>query len=249
MESAARKPERTARSGFLGTAEWTARTLARGMAPGLVAGVIVGGLGSRLAMRVLATTSPLARGFETDFGATVGEITAGGTLFLLILGGLLGMIGGILYLAIRGVLPRNAWLAGVAFGVVLLALSGRLLVDPNNLDFVILSPLPVAVALFSALPLVFGLVFVPLARWMEPAILGTRLVGLLIPLVLVGLAPLALAGGFGLLALGVTLLVAWARPSVGPGTRTAVRLVGSALLAAVVVWRGALFVAGLIELV
>jgi hypothetical protein len=219
------------------------------MAPGLVAGVIVGGLGSRLAMRVLAATSPLARGFETDFGATVGEITAGGTLFLLILGGLLGMIGGILYLAVRGLLPRSAWLAGSAFGVVLLALSGRLLVDPNNLDFVILSPLPLAVVLFSALPLVFGLALVPLARWMEPAILGNDRVGLLIALVLIGLAPLALAGGFGLLALGITLLVSWAGPSVGSGMRTAVRLVGSVLLAAVVVWRGALFVAGLIELV
>ena len=55
---------------------WTSTRLAVGMLPGLVVGVIVGGLGSRLAMRVMAMTSvDAAIGLETDFGATIGDIT------------------------------------------------------------------------------------------------------------------------------------------------------------------------------
>ena len=54
------------------------------MLPGLIVGLIVGGIGSRAAMRLMAMTSPAARGLETDFGATVGEITLGGTLSLLL---------------------------------------------------------------------------------------------------------------------------------------------------------------------
>ena len=224
------------------------RTLAAGLAPGLVTGVVVGGLGSRLAMRALAMTSPAARGFETNFGATVGDVTPSGTLALLIIGGVVGMFGGLLFLAIRGLLPRSPWLGGLVFGLVLLALSGRLLVDPNNLDFVILSPLPLAVALFGALPVVFGLCYVQLAHRVEPVIKRTRRIGLLTVLVVVGLAPMALLGEFGVLVLGSAALVAWLGPSVTPQVRRTVRAVGACLLAGLVVWRGAVFVAGLIDL-
>src|SRR5262245_30750445 len=193
-------------------------------------------------MRVLAMSSPQARGFETDFGATVGAITPSGTLALLIIGAVVGMFGGLIYLAIRGLLPRSPWLGGLVFGVVLLALSGRLLVEPNNLDFVILSSLPLAVALFGTIPVVFGIGFVRLARRVEPAIMRTRRIGLLTVLVVVGLAPMALLGGFGVLVLGIAVLVAWFGPSVTPQVRRTVRAVGACVLAGLVVWRGAVFV-------
>jgi hypothetical protein len=226
-----------------------ARALATGMLPGLVVGVLVGGLGSRLAMRIMAMTSPAARGFTTDFGATVGDVTAGGTVFLLILGGLLGMIGGIVYVAVRGVLPWRGWLGGLAFGVVLLALFGRLLVVPDNPDFLALSPAGLAVAMFGVLPVAFGLAFVPLAERLRPHIQGTRHAVAVMLLVALGLVPFVLLGGLGLLIASGAVIVSWLGPTMGPTDRRALRRAWAALLVGLVVWRGAVFVLGVLEVI
>jgi hypothetical protein len=249
QEPAAAPPIRTDSPGGAGdVVDRAARALASGMLPGLVVGVVVGGLGSRRAMRIMAMASPAARGFTTDFGATVGEITAGGTLFLLILGGLLGMIGGIVYVAIRGVLPWRGWLGGLAFGVVLLALFGRLLVVPDNPDFVILSPAGLAVAMFSALPVVFGLGFVPLAERLRPRILRTRHLAAVTTAVALGLVPFVALGGLGLMFAAAALIVCWLAPSVDSSQRKTLRRAGALLLAGLVVWRGVVFVLGVVEI-
>ena len=102
-----------------GVKEFTAR-FARGMAvgmlPGALAGLIAGGVGSRLAMRMMAATSTAAvQGTETEFGATVGEISFGGTLFLFIAGAILGAGGGLIYMGsdacCRGAVGLGAWLS------------------------------------------------------------------------------------------------------------------------------------------
>ena len=53
---------------------------------GCVTGIIVGGVGSRVAMRVLAVVNGDKAGVVTDAGNVAGEITAGGTIFLLVVG-------------------------------------------------------------------------------------------------------------------------------------------------------------------
>jgi hypothetical protein len=229
--------------------EWSARSLAKGMLPGLIAGVIAGGVGSRLAMRIMTLTShPAVRGLETDFGATVGKITLGGTLFLLILGGILGMAGGILYLAIRPLLPLNGWLRGLVFGLLLLAMVGRFLVDPGNPDFLILSPAGLAVVMFSALPILYGLLFVPLHQFLKPRIAGVRRPLVVIVPVLVGLVPLILAGGIGALVIAAMLLIWQPSKSIGEREKRALRVGGFAVVLALVVWRGAAFVSGVADI-
>src|SRR3990172_1411502 len=78
------------------------RAVTAGTLSGFVAGVIAGGVASRIAMRIVAITAGDAdQGAITDAEATVGEITAGGTTFLLFVGGGAGALGGLLYLAGR----------------------------------------------------------------------------------------------------------------------------------------------------
>lgn len=233
------------RTGVMGFLEWAAQSLAKGMLPGLVAGLIVGGVGSRLAMRIMTLTSaPAVRGLETDFGATVGEITVRGTLFLLIAGSIVGMAGGIFYLAIRRLLPGLEWLRGLVFGLLLLALAGRFLVDPGNPDFVILSPAGLAVAMFAALPILYGLLFVPFQRFLEPKLAGVRRPGLFIVLVGVALIPLVLLGGLGLVVIAGSVLVWGLRDSIGEREKRLFRQAGYPLVVGLAIWRGAVFVSG-----
>ena len=50
------------------------------------------------------------------------------------------------------------------FGLLLVALLGRKVVDPGNKDFQFLTPKPLALALFSSLFIAFGLLVVPLVE-------------------------------------------------------------------------------------
>lgn len=188
------------------------------------------------------------QGRETDFGATVGEITLGGTIFLLILGGVLGMIGGIGYLVVRRVLPGRGWVRGAVFGLLLLALVGRLLVDPHNVDFILLSPEALAVTMFAALPLLYGVALVPLAERLEPSIANVRQPALLIVAVVVGLIPLMLFGLLGLLVIAGCALAWSARKWVHPGTSRLLMTLGAVILYALALWQGAIFVRGVTDI-
>lgn len=192
-----------------GVKEFTAgflRAMAVGMLPGALAGLIAGGAGSRLAMRVMAVTSSAAvQGTETEFGATVGEISLGGTLFLLILGTVLGGAGGLMFMAIRGLLPWRGRAAGLAFGLLLLAAFGRLIIDPNNFDFDVLDPASLAVAMFAAIFVVYGLLLVPLLERLEPAIRRAP-TWLWFPLLAITLLPLLLTGLGGLILVAALLI-------------------------------------------
>ena len=163
---------------------------------GLIAGLVAGGIGSRLAMRILALTSPDAQGAITEAGEIVGKITLEGTLFLLAAGAALGMGGGLAYVAIRRWLPNQV--RGLAFGLLMLAVSGRVLVNPDNIDFVILDPAWLAITMFALLPILFGLLIVPLQALLEPVLTRPRS-GLVTGVILAaGLAPLAIGGTISL---------------------------------------------------
>jgi hypothetical protein len=84
-----------------------------------------------------------------------GQIS-GATLFLLIVTSVLGVLAGVLYLAVRTWFPlrRRAALAGIFGGIV----GGALLIRPGGTDFTLVDPLPLAIVMFVALPAICDVV-------------------------------------------------------------------------------------------
>jgi hypothetical protein len=175
---------------------------------GALTGAVIGGAGGRLAMLILRLTSdPSLHGRETDDGFTIGVIS-GATLFLVALTAFLGVAGALVYAATRSWVPARLrpWAAAVVAGAV----GGAEVIRPDGIDFTLLEPLPLAVAMFVALPVAYGAALSVLLErsfarpapkgW--PALLGLVL---LTPFVLTGLrAPIALGG----LALAAAFLFA-----------------------------------------
>lgn len=150
------------------------RTLWRCSLLGLMVGLVVGGGGSRLAMRIVALANDEFTGTLTDAGERVGEISAGGTLFLLFAGAFFGTFGGAAYALLRAWLPRRVVLRGLVFGLGLLAFTAfpEALVSSGGVDFERFQPVELSVAMFAALPLLYGLVLAPLADRLDPGEFG-----------------------------------------------------------------------------
>ena len=136
------------------------RSLGGCLAAGLVVGLVVAGLGSRLVMRLLAIADPEAEGSFTENGNQIGDVTLGGTAGLVVFAGIPnGILAGLIVFGVRRWLPpRQPW-RGLAFSAVLLALLGGTVIDPDNVDFLILEPAGLAIALF-------GLLFVAAGFWL-----------------------------------------------------------------------------------
>ena len=141
------------------------RAMGIGVLAGLAAGFLAGGIGSRLAMRISAIAAgPAMRGTFTENGNRVGEITLDGTLFLLVFNGpIVGLFGGLVYVALRPWLPRSTRWRGLAFGALLLAVFGAVIIDADNIDFRLFGPPLLNVGMFAALFVLFGLIAAPLA--------------------------------------------------------------------------------------
>jgi hypothetical protein len=181
-------------------------TLAAGVSGGFLPGVLIGGVGGRLAMLVLRLTSdPALRGAKTDDGFTIAVVSTQ-TLFLLGVTAGLGIAGGVFYLIVRGWLPDRGRVAmmSIFFGLV----GGAGLVSADGLDFSRLSPLPLAVAMFIAIPVAYGAAMTWLTERMlrEGSALrrGRRTW-------IAGLLPLIAANVVGVLILLVALLVTYVR--------------------------------------
>lgn len=134
---------------------------------GLVAGVLVLGLGLRLMMRIIAATSPdSVQGRRTDAEEIVGEISLGGSTFLVIFGGAVGGVFAVLgWIVFRPWFPERSVAAGLvvaAIGAGLLARPSGL-IDPDNHDFVILSPVWLALVMTFAVLVAHGVAFAVLA--------------------------------------------------------------------------------------
>jgi len=149
-------------------AEPLMRSLAVGTLSGFVAGLIAGGVGSRIAMRIVAITAGDAdQGAITDAEATVGEITAGGTAFVIFIGGGAGALGGLLYLAARRWLADAGRWRGLVFGLLLLATFGSVIIEADNPDFDRFGYRTLNIAMFAALFIIFGLLVAPLFERIE----------------------------------------------------------------------------------
>ena len=189
----------------------TLRGIAVVLLAGGIAGFSVGGLGTRIAMRIAALAAgDQAQGRITEAGATVGRITAEGTVFLFLFAGLgATVIGTAFYLVTRPWLPRRRRVRAIAFGILELIAFGSTLVDASNADFTILGHPLLNVVLFGTLVVLHGFALVMLlepsgrfvsglsrARW------GARLVDLgavvALALTAIGLGAIgARPGGFG----------------------------------------------------
>ena len=125
--------------------------LSLGAAAGGLGGAIIGGIGGRLAMFILRLTSDdSVRGIESDDGFTIGRFDLTSTLSLMAVATILGAVVGLIVVAGRPFFPKRgmpfAWaLAGAITG-------GAILISPDGVDFTLLEPHWLAVALFIAIP-------------------------------------------------------------------------------------------------
>lgn len=140
-------------------------TVGAAIAAGAVSGVLVLGLVGRLVMRILAATSSDVQGRLTEAGESIGEITSGGTIAFLIFVGLGGgIVSAFGYLVIRPWLPAKVGQAGLLFAVLVIGTLGvGDALSPDNVDFDILTPRWLAVALIVATGFLFGTTFAALA--------------------------------------------------------------------------------------
>jgi hypothetical protein len=139
---------------------------------GIAAGVVVAGVGGRIFMRIAgAAGGAVAAGRTTEAGFTVGEITLGGTLTLVIFVGLAaGLVGAVIYVAMSPWLSWAGRWRGAAFGVMLFALASATsdIMNPDNFDFRILGNGPLLVALVAGLFVAFGMVADAVSRKVDP---------------------------------------------------------------------------------
>ncbi|MBA3383594.1 MAG: hypothetical protein H0T20_02935 [Actinobacteria bacterium] len=153
------------------------RSLGATIAVGAVSGLVVAGAGSRLAMRLIALADDREDfGFRTDAEAIVGEATVSGTLFVLFVGIVLGVIGAFLYLGLRRWLPVTPVYRTLVFAIVIVGLGLALTIEGNQGDFVFLHTV-LSIVAFAAVLLLYGLVVPPLLDWLSPPAVGRSLWG------------------------------------------------------------------------
>lgn len=173
---------------------------------GIPTGVLVVGVGGRLAMLLLRLTSPSwVRGMESDDGFEIGRFTLVGTHNLLMLGAGIGIVGAAAYRAVEPWLLGPRWFRRFTVAAASGAVGGALLVQSEGVDFRVLEPLWLAIALFVALPALFGLaIAVAVDRVVDMATPDGRR-RWIVPIVLIVAFPLT----FFLVVLAAVVLAAW----------------------------------------
>ena len=178
------------------TAFWWLGYAGVALAAGLTAGVLAAGAGGRLAMRLLAETSPTAQGSFTEAGEVVGDISAGGTVAFVIFAGLpAGFLSAVLYAIVRPALPHGR-AGGVVLGLLLLLFAGTTIdpLRPDNVDFDIVGPDWLAVLTFTVLAVFHGLVVTAVGARLDQQVSLSRRPLLIARIVVAGAALLALPG-------------------------------------------------------
>lgn len=130
--------------------------------------VLAAGVGSRVAMRISGATGARCAGLLTENGNRCGEFTVEGTVLLLVFGGIgFGVLGGVAFALLRPFVRGLGRWAGPATGLFLLAVGGRLVLDPHNVDFTRFGTPVVNVLVFASLFIVYGLLVVPTVGWLD----------------------------------------------------------------------------------
>ncbi|MEO5940266.1 MAG: hypothetical protein ABIQ76_05200 [Candidatus Limnocylindrales bacterium] len=133
------------------------RDIAIGGIASLIAGILVVGVGGRLVMRVIAALNPEATGLLTTAGATIGEITTGGTMFFVVMFGLLaGGTVGVVWAIVSPWIPGSGAVRALASALVAIAIGAFLVVRTDEGDFRKVAP-AAAIALLVVLFGVLGI--------------------------------------------------------------------------------------------
>ena len=214
-------------AGELVPANEVLRDIARGGLAGLVAGILVAGVGGRVVMRLAALLVPESVGSLTENGNRIGDITAGGSIALIVFVGLFfGVAAGSLWVVLRPWLPATAGLRAVASIPLAVALGTRGLVDGTNRDFIVLGGSPAVVASLVVLVALFGPTIVLAETWLDtrlphakrddPGAIGAYIIVTLlgVALTLLLVVPAYLGGdlriaGIALVVIGVATLASW----------------------------------------
>lgn len=131
---------------------------------GAIAGLVWGGLGGRIAMRVAFVTSDdNVAGLTSDDGFEIGRFS-GDTVFLLVAMTIAGAIFGAGYGLARMILRGPGWLVTFGIGATTAAAVGASIVRTDGIDFRLLDPLWLLVAMFIFLPAAWGVTVVRLTE-------------------------------------------------------------------------------------
>ncbi|MEO6144273.1 MAG: hypothetical protein ABIP19_09870 [Dermatophilaceae bacterium] len=180
------------------------RRLAVATAAGAFCGLLVGGIGGRLAMLLLARLAPETTGRISDDGFFIGQFTVSGTLNLLAVCTIIGVLGGGVYLLTRGLMIGPRWFQVLSISIGPAAVVGAVLVHPEGVDFTLLRPTWLAITLFVAIPGFYAALLTVIGeRWLRTDgrfLLAPRRVAF-VPLILwLPLAPVLLLGVLGWVA-------------------------------------------------
>ncbi|MEK6721591.1 MAG: hypothetical protein AABZ33_13135 [Chloroflexota bacterium] len=143
------------------------RDIARGGIAGAIVGIVVAGLGGRLLMRLAAILNADAVGAFTENGNRIGDITLGGTLFLIVFGLISGVLAGALWVIVGHWIPGRSGVRAFLTAGVAIAIGTPLLIIGSNPDFVILDHDARVVALLVALVGLIGLSIALLDGWLD----------------------------------------------------------------------------------
>jgi hypothetical protein len=227
------------------------RDIARGGLAGLFAGILVAGIGGRIVMRAAALLVPEAAGQVTENGNRIGEITASGTMGLVLGFGLFfGLSGAVVWVVVSPWIPGGRWTRAALAMPIAVSLTGVSLIQARNPDFQVLRYDSTTVVLLLALVALAGLTIAGVDAWLDRRLPGAGVSrpadGVYLALTVAGGAlifPIVVAGylgeegplGLALVGVGVATLVHWrlryqGRPS--PPTWLALAGRGSLLAAA-----------------
>lgn len=141
---------------------------------GAAAGALTFGVGGRLAMRLSGALSPAhLQGVMTSEKGSVGLLTWGGTLQVIVLGAILGIMGAAFYLALKPALPTKR--RGLVLALLSLLVVGGSALDVNNPDFRAFGNPLANILAFAALPLLWGPLMVHLDERWRPRLPTRRL--------------------------------------------------------------------------
>lgn len=129
---------------------------------GVATGALAIGVGSRLAMMLLRLTSPeQVHGVVSDDGFVIGRVTLAGSYNLLVIGAGFGIIGAGAYRLVAPYLIGPLWFRRMTTGLASGAVVGAMLIHADGVDFTQLKPTWLAIAVFIALPTLFGVAIGP----------------------------------------------------------------------------------------
>lgn len=144
------------------------RSVAAGGIAGVLSGIVIGGLGGRVVMRISALADPEAKGFLTESGNRVGEISAAGTVELVVFGGVFGGIfAGIAWVMVRPWLARLGAFRPAGAAVITVAAGSVFVLNPENRDFAFLDPAWLNVTMFLFLLAFVGAGISALDSWLH----------------------------------------------------------------------------------